>query len=331
MAADLAAVSINLWLAKEGSPRDAIYDGHPLLRRLRGSGEKGRSAAKKKRLWREADGGEFIQDSPRIAQSNASTKIRGMEPVDATAHQPTKKAYWEWAMYGKIVSIPYYDAWRNMGKTAIISDWQDRTSEAIDRMKYDIEDDFCAANATGKEGWIGINGLDSLVNETATSPTTLGGLTRASYAGWQNYASDASDTFATDYQLVTTMFSNIRTVTGRSVDLMLTTAAVWAAMHSFLQGKGEVSFQKDGTPDGGFPTFQWLGAEVACSQHVKAESLYLLATEAMWMQVHRKGNFALMPEMEGTQYFGKTRKLVFMGNWAAHRFNSLGVVYDITG
>lgn len=330
MAADLAAVSINLWLAKEGSPRDAIYDGHPLLRRLRGVGKTGRGTAKKKRIWREADGGEFIQDSPRIAQSNASTKIRGMEPVDATAHQPTKKAYWEWAMYGKIVSIPYYDEWRNMGKTAMISDWQDRVTEAMDRMKYDVEDDFCAANATGQSGWIGINGLDSLINETNTSPTTLGGLTRSSYAGWKNYATDMSGALASNLDDITTMYSNIRTVTGNVVDLMLCPAAVWSYMHGFLQGKGEVQFQKDDTPDPGYPTFRWLGAEVACSQHVKAESLYLLSTDAMWMQVHRKGNFALMPEMEGTQYFGKTRKLVFMGNWAAHRFNALGVVYDIT-
>ena len=89
--------------------------------------------------------------------------------------------------------------------------------------------------------------------------------------------------------------------------------------------------KKDDMPDPGYPTFRWLGAEVACSQHVKAQSLYLLATECMWMTVHNKGNFALLPEQEGTQYFGKTRKLVFMGNWAAHRYNALGVVYDITG
>ena len=328
MAEDLSAVSLNLWINKTGSV-DAIYDGHPLLRKLRGTPDT-RGIQKSRKIWREESGGEYIQGSPRIAQGVSSTKIRGLEQVDATPHMPTKKARWEWAMYGAIVSIPLYDELRNQGPSQMVNDWQDRVTEQMDHMKADIETDFGSANSTGNSGWIGINGLDSTINETATSPTTLGGLTRSTYTGWQNQSTNINDSVANGVGKMAAMRATISSVTGHTVDLMLCPAAVWGFLHGFLQSKGEVQFTTSDQPDFGFPVFRHLGAEVCASQHIKAQSLYFLTTQSLWFCVHKRANFKLLPIQEGARTFGKTRKMVFMGNWASDRWNANGVCYNIT-
>ena len=330
---DLSAFSLNLWLSKQGGSVDAFYDGHILLRELRGTSSTSRGVAKQKKMWRELDGGDYIQDSPRIVQSRASTKIRGMEEVDATPEEVTKKALWEWAMYGKIIAIADFDSLRNSGQTKIIDDWQDRVTEAVDRIKYDVEVDIGAANHTGTSGWAGVNGLDSLINETNTSPTTLAALTRSSYTGWKNKVTDVSASFASvggGADDLDVHLAQILAATGLQVDLMLCPAAVWGAMHKYLRSLGQVQFQDNTAQDAGYPEFRYMGAPVRASQHIKAESLYTLNTKMLWFATHKRANFALKEEQEATQQFGKTRKLCFMGNWGGRRFDCHGVVHDIT-
>lgn len=327
---DLSAFSINKWLSAEGGSVDTIYDDHPLLKRLRGEGKSGKARNKGRRMFRELDGGDYIQDSPRIAQSPASTNIRGMEEVDASGHEVTKKALWEWCMKGKIVSIPDFDELRNSGSTKIISDWQDRITEALDRIQYDVEVDIGSNGHTGVSGFIGVNGLDGILVE-APGTGTIATIDRSLYSGWQNQFEDASDTFASSaYSDSINMKYTIKSVSGRTIDLMMTTATIASKMHKFLLDKGEVQLKQTGVADSDIE-FRWLGCPVTVSQHITAESLYLLSTRDLFWAVRSGANFSVKEEQEGVVQFAKTRKLCFMGNFGVRRFDSQGVIFDITG
>lgn len=328
---DLRASTINNWLTTDKGPLDCAYAGTPVLDELKKTGKRQgrRGVTQQASAFRILDGGEFIQDAPIINKSDASTNITGDDVIVGRGHDPLERVYWAWCMKGALVQINDFDKVRNQGRAKMVDEWQTRVTERMSRMMYDVNYDIVARDSgTGISSYTGVNGLPWLLDIEGSSDTkAVAGLTRSSAVpGWMNQATKTCGAFATYYYKLSLQRAVAEgACKGGIWNLILTTPTVWNAMLVYLQGKGEVQFQKDDSPDPFYRHFTWFGAKICMDQDLTAGYIYGIPTEDMFFAVHKDHNFKTGESFETPNQFITARKMSFMGNIGFRRFNGAGV------
>ena len=329
---DLSATTINKWLTTDGGPVDCAYANNAVLDTLKETGKNQgkRGVPQQKSAFRTLDGGEFVQDTPLLVKSGASTNITGDEVITAVQTDPFKKAIWPLCMKVKIVTISEFDKMRNSGSEKMVDEEQGRITEGMSRLMYDVNYDICTQDyATGVSSYTGVNGLPKLINSSGTSDTdVIAGITRANSTipGWCNQASTSVGAFKTYYTTLTTQRAVCDGANkGARWNLLLTTPTIWAAILNKYLSLGQVQLQNDKDPDTGYQSFRWLGAKVVMDQDITAGYIYGIPTEDMWFAVNKNHNFKVGEAYDAQVQMVTARKMSFAGNIGFRRFNGCGV------
>jgi hypothetical protein len=267
---------------RSGKLADNITDNIAILFRLK---EKGRI--------RTFSGGRTIVEELLYADSTTQW-YSGYETLNTSPVDQLTAAEFDIKQIASPCSISGLEELQNAGKEQVI-DLLEARVEACEKSMMNAVATGMYATGTGNSGKE-IGGLQYLVSTTPTTGT-VGGINRATYTFWQNFARDSSDnsvtagasTVQSEFNIV---YSNIVRNTD-SPDLILLDNTWWRHYLNSLQVIQRITNEKLGAL--GFVSLKYINADVVLDGGVQgncpANTAYFLNTDYISYRPHARRNF----------------------------------------
>ena len=324
---DISAYQLNAFI-QEKRLYDAIYSGIPAIDALKKRATKQKGLPASQRAYREIKGGEKIQDSPLLSGSSTGIRLGAGAVYNVAGHDPAVKIEWPWGGIGDVMLIEKTDTARNDGSGKLADSIQTRLREKMDYLGDLLETDMFDDNETGVSSWAGINGFGSIITATPSSGT-LGGVTRSSYAGWQNqYTASIADVTptGTGQAAMIALLAACKKATGKEWDYIFAGSDTWSYIGQAAMEVGRTYFQKMDKPDLGFPEFGFMGASVLLMPKMaNTDAFYGINTDALVFAVNSNMNFKVDGPIQALDQPVKGWQIDVMAQFFPRRLNGLAL------
>lgn len=267
---------------RSGKLADNMSDNNAILYRLRERGK-----------IKTFDGGRTIVQELSYTDNSTFMWYSGYEPLNVAASDVITAAEFDIKQAAVAVTISGLEQLQNAGKEKVLDLMESRIDVAEKTMMNNIALGMYA-DGTGNGGKE-IGGLQLLVAD-APSTGTVGGINRANYTFWRNYARDASDAgvtlSATTVQSEwNTVWANVTRGTDRP-DLILVDNTQWGYYVSSLQTIQRITNAKMG--EAGFTNLKFMDADVVLDGgqggNAPSAHAYFLNTNYIHFRPHKDRN-----------------------------------------
>jgi hypothetical protein len=272
---------------------------------------------------RPVSGGVQIMQPISFAANPNGGAYDGGEVLPTASADVISAAMFDWKQYACPVYITGKEEHQNAGKEQIIDLVQARIENARDTMKNLIEVGLYG-DGTGYGGKA-LTGLGAIAEATATASqtSTLGGISRSTWAFWRSYyatAATAADTAAASVRTsLNTMLAGVSRGS-EMPDIVLMGSTVWTR---FLYAAQNLQrFTSPSTAATGFESLKYMGADVFLMGGVvgpngpsySALTAFALNSRYLHWRPHSKRNFVSGGSRESVNQDAYVKFLLFMGN-----------------
>lgn len=272
------------------------------------------------------DGGYQIAQPIIAAENGTVGSFSRYDPVDITPQDEFLTALFDWKFVSGAVAISSEEILKNSGDSAIIKLLEAKIEVLEKSMQKQINTMlFATGGSTSKD----IDGLQLIV-DTTPATGTYGGLNRATYTFWQNYANASVGSFVTGgLAAMTTAYVNV--ADGPDVpDIIITDPTTWTYYHAALLDMKRIITENENVAKAGWKNIEFMGIPVVFDRLCTAGYMYFLNTDYLKFVVHRDGEFKDHPFVIIPEQHAKVSKTLFCGNLVATRMNCHGVLAGIT-
>lgn len=310
--------------SRTGALADNVTDNNAILRRL---SERGKI--------RPVSGGNVIYQELEYAENSTYKRYSGYETLDISPSDVFTAAEFAWKQAAVAVTVSGLEQLQNSGKERIIDLIESRVANAEKTMQNNISADlYSDGTASGGKQ---IGGLQYLIEDTGTASTsTVGGITRGTWAFWENYSYDsttdggAAATAANIQGYMNQVWLNVVRGTDRP-DLILADNAYFKLYWESLQAIQRITNENLG--QAGFMNLKYMDADVvydggyggACP----ANHMYFLNTDYIHFRPHKDRNMVpLDPDRFATNQDAVVKLIGFAGNLTLSNAFLQGVLKD---
>ena len=263
---------------------------------------------------------------PGIFSDNPN--VGSFSKYDVVATDPSDEflpGIFDWKFVSGAVTISTEELLKNSGDSAIVNLLESKI-EALERTIRKAINTMLFSDGTGNSSK-DLDGLKLLVDSTPTVGT-YGGINRATYTGWQNYAKASAGSFATNGK--TEMLNAwVQVADGDEIpDVCITDPTTWSYYHQSVQEHLRLVDSK--LNDVGFTNLAFMNTPVTFDRLCDAGFMYFLNTDYIKFYVHKDGDFKTEPFIPAIKQHAKTSKTLFCGNLIATKMVCHGVITGFT-
>lgn len=278
-------------------------------------------------------GGRSIVQELSYAENSTYKRYSGYETLDISPSDVISAAEFNFKQAAVAVSISGLEELQNAGKDRMIELLASRIENAEDTMKNNISNDvYSDGTATGGKQ---IGGLQSLVAD-APSTGTVGGINRANYSFWQNYAYDATSdggaaaTSANIQKYMNQVYLNTCRGTDKT-DLIVADNNYYKLYLESMQTIQRVTNEK--MTSAGFMNLKYMTADVCFDGGYGGDCptnhMYFLNTKHLFFRPHKDRNMVpLNPDRYATNQDAVVKLIGFAGNMTMSNAFLQGVLKD---
>lgn len=305
---------------RTGELADNVLKNNALLARL-----------KKRGKVKPVSGGRTIVQELEYAENGTYKRYSGYETLNISPSDVFTAAEFNYAQAAVAVSISGLEQLQNSGENAIIDLLASRIRNAQKTMMNNIALD-CYSDGTA-DGGKQIGGLQALVAKTATSGT-VGGIDRATWTFWRNYASAPSGApTSTNIQSRMNAVANNLVRGTDKTDLIVGDVLYFNTYQESLQTIQRITSTEMGAA--GFQSLAYYGgggaADVVLDGGVgggcPASTMYFLNTDYIHFRPHSDRNFEpLGSDRESVNQDALVKLIGFAGNMTLSNASLQGVL-----
>jgi len=278
------------------------------------------------------DGGQTLVQELEFAENSTFKYYDGFETLNVSQSDVLSAAEFDWKQAAVAVTVSGKEMRQNMGENRVINFVAAKVKNAENTMANNLSTGIFS-DGTGSSGKQ-IGGLQLIVAD-APSTGTVGGINRANYSFWRNYAYDATTdggAAATSANIQDYMNNVwINTVRGADrTDAIVADSAYFNLYWQSLQAIQRItSEEKAGA---GFRSLEFNGpggsAPVLLDQAAPTNHMYFLNTDYLFWKVHSDANYALQNDIRSVNQDAIVKHILFMGNMTASNCDLQGVLKD---
>ena len=281
---------------------------------------------KKKGKTKSFSGGHKII-CPLAFQENANGgAYSGYDTLSTSPSDVISASEWTIKQYAVPVTVSGLETLQNAGKEQLIDLVSSRIDVAQSTLANLVEVGVMG-DGTGYSGKA-ITGLGAIVESTATASqtSTVGGISRTTWAFWRNYCvtGQTTNTAATMFAVLNTAWADLSRGADHP-DLLLLGSGEWARYCGFLQALQQ--FTSPSAADLGFPALKYMGTcdvvlgggvggGLMSSSGDDTDNGVFLNTKYLHFYTHRDRNFKALPQRFATSQDAAVVIVAWAGNLA---------------
>jgi len=258
-------------------------------------------------------GGRTIVRELEYQENGTFTRYAGYDTVSIAPSDTFTAAEFDWKQAAVAVSMSGLEQLMNSGPDAVIDLLEARIKNAEKTMMNNIAVDcYSDGTATGSKQ---IGGLQLLVADSPTTGT-VGGINRATWTFWRNYAGSGTFTAAGIQAGLNTMYVNL--VRGKDrPDLFLADNTAYTSYLGSLQAIQRITSDKMATA--GFTSLKFMDGDFVLDGGIgggaPSSHVYALNTDYIYYNPHRDRNMVpLDPERFSVNQDAMIKIIGFAGN-----------------
>lgn len=275
------------------------------------------------------------------AENSTVQRYQGYDPLDTTPQSVLTSSYYDWKqLIGAVTFNGLETEVQNAGEEEIIELVEARVMNLEASLENALEED-AFSNGTGYGG-LQMGGLQYLVEDTATASQTsiVGGISKADYAFWRNYAVDYAGTASTSTagaaSINTRMNKAVVGVTRKTdkPNLIIADDYYWNLYHDSLTGIQQITGVGDSSWAGksGFTTLVFKGIPVVNCGGVDGSApskhMYFLNTKYLFYRPSSRRNMKQLKDREAYNQDATVRYIAWAGNMTASNLKLQGVIKE---
>jgi hypothetical protein len=299
---DLIATGID---SRSGEIADNVLGNNPILASLNAKGR-----------VKTASGGVTIVEELSFQQNPNGGAYDGYDPLPMVPADVISAAQYDWKQYAVPVVVSGKEEMQNSGREALIDLVESRIEVAESTMANLLETGLYG-DGTGYGGKA-LTGLGAIVENLATlsQTSTVGGISRTTWAFWRSYYASTSTATATLLQAaMNTAYASL-TRGVDAPDVIIAGSEMWAEYVASLQ-----AIQRFTSADSaklGFTTMKFMNADVflggGIGGVVAAKHILFLNSKYLRFRPHSKRNMVSLDPRNSFNSDATGRILAFMGN-----------------
>ena len=307
---------------RSGKLADNVTNNNALLNRLN-----------KKGNVKPVDGGRTIVQELDYQENGTFKRYSGYETLDISPSEVFSAAEFDWKQGAVSVSISGLEELQNSGSERVIDLLESRIKNAERTMANNVSNDlYSDGTASGGKQ---IGGLQHIIAD-APSTGTVGGINRATYSFWRNYAYDATTdggaaaTSALMQGYMNQVWLNITRGSDRP-DLIVADNNYFKLYLESLQSIQRIA--SDDMATAGFTSLKYMDADVVFDGgyggDAPANHMYFINTDYLAWRPHKDRNMVpLNPDRFSVNQDAMVKLIAFAGNLTVSNCFVQGVLKD---
>ena len=307
---------------RSGKLADNVTNNNALLNRLN-----------KKGNVKPVDGGRTIVQELDYQENGTFKRYSGYETLDISPSEVFSAAEFDWKQGAVSVSISGLEELQNSGSERVIDLLESRIKNAERTMANNVSNDlYSDGTASGGKQ---IGGLQHIIAD-APSTGTVGGINRATYSFWRNYAYDATTdggaaaTSALMQGYMNQVWLNITRGSDRP-DLIVADNNYFKLYLESLQSIQRIA--SDDMATAGFTSLKYMDADVVFDGgyggDAPANHMYFVNTDYLAWRPHKDRNMVpLNPDRFSVNQDAMVKLIAFAGNLTVSNCFVQGVLKD---
>lgn len=303
-----------------GVVQDAIYDAHPLLKRLRQGGQ-----------LKVVDGGERLRIAVEYAKNTAGGPYNDLDALDITRQQTVTSAFYNWKQYAYSVVISGREMRVNKGsKSKLFSLLEQRMNSAARSLADDIATALYT-DGTG-EGGLDITGLAAAI-ETTPGTTAYASIPTGNTA-WRNQVATSVGAAAVNLvpkmNIVWNKSSQGSEGTDSQPNLTITTRSIYETYEATMQP--QVRYEDGDSANSGFKVLTFKGMPFIWSDFCTSGTVFHLNLNHLFIYVHSDANFSKSTEglQKPINQDSLVTQIFFQGNMLCNNRRKQGKLTGVT-
>ena len=307
---------------RSGKLADNVTNNNALLNRLN-----------KKGNVKPVDGGRTIVQELDYQENGTFKRYSGYETLDISPSEVFSAAEFDWKQGATSVSISGLEELQNSGSERVIDLLESRIKNAERTMANNVSNDlYSDGTASGGKQ---IGGLQHIIAD-APSTGTVGGINRATYSFWRNYAYDsttdggAAATSALIQGYMNQVWLNITRGSDRP-DLIVADNNYFKLYLESLQSIQRIA--SDDMASAGFTSLKYMDADVVFDGgyggDAPANHMYFINTDYLAWRPHKDRNMTpLNPDRFSVNQDAMVKLIAFAGNLTVSNCFVQGLLKD---
>ena len=307
---------------RSGKLADNVTNNNALLNRLN-----------KKGNVKPVDGGRSIVQELDYQENGTFKRYSGYETLDISPSEVFSAAEFDWKQGAVSVSISGLEELQNSGSERVIDLLESRIKNAERTMANNVSNDlYSDGTASGGKQ---IGGLQHIIAD-APSTGTVGGINRATYSFWRNYAYDATTdggaaaTAALMQGYMNQVWLNITRGSDRP-DLIVADNNYFKLYLESLQSIQRIA--SDDMASAGFTSLKYMDADVVFDGGYGGDApsnhMYFINTDYLAWRPHKDRNMVpLNPDRFSVNQDAMVKLIAFAGNLTVSNCFVQGVLKD---
>jgi hypothetical protein len=286
-------------------------------------------------------GGTEIRENIMYAENSNVQRYSGYDPLTPAPQSVLTQAVFDWKqLIGAVTFSGLETEVQNTGEEQLIELVEARIKNLEASMENALEED-AFSNGTGYGG-LQMGGLQYLIEDTATASQTsvVGGISKADYAFWRNYAVDYAATTSTS--TAGAAFIGLRmhkAVQGTSrktdkTNLIIADDYYYDLYHNSLTGLQQITNVGDSSWTGksGFNSLIFKGIPVVCCGGVDGSApskhMYFLNTKYLFYRPSKNRNMKVLKQRDAFGQDASVKYIAWAGNITANNLKLQGVISE---
>lgn len=307
---------------RSGKLADNVTNNNALLNRLN-----------KKGNVKPVDGGRTIVQELDYQENGTFKRYSGYETLDISPSEVFSAAEFDWKQGAVSVSISGLEELQNSGSERVIDLLESRIKNAERTMANNVSNDlYSDGTASGGKQ---IGGLQHIIAD-APSTGTVGGINRATYSFWRNYAYDATTdggaaaTAALIQGYMNQVWLNVTRGSDRP-DLIVADNNYFKLYLESLQSIQRIA--SDDMAQAGFTSLKFMDADVVFDGGYGGDApsnhMYFINTDYLAWRPHKDRNMTpLNPDRFSVNQDAMVKLIAFAGNLTVSNCFVQGVLKD---
>lgn len=261
---------------------------------------------------------------PLIYNVNTSFAARGaLTTIPTPDPDVLTRSEWNQRTISGSTVLSKLEEAQNKGKAAIIRLLEEKKQEAVISFTEILGDQLVSGTGTDPE-WDSLSTIASITNTT-----TVGGIA-GSDASWRNYSAAIGGAFNTSNNGITAMDLAVRGATfgSKGPRVIFTTSAVWGLY--YISQTGSIRYYNEELADAGFKHLNFSTLPVLWDDNIAAGRMYIIDTDALWLQVLRDGNLVTTEFEPSVNQLSSVALMYIFGNLTTGSRRTQAVVTGIT-
>lgn len=251
-----------------------------------------------------------------------------LDPIDTPLMEDITRAVYDIKIVAGSLVLSDFEEAQNNGDKEKLLDLAEEVRMAAEISMSEVLGDQVWKDGTGANDF---DGLQSLIADSPSTQTDVGGINPSTYSYWRNQATTATVTaFNTASEGLTSMNTTLNNATfgSKGPRLIVTTKAIYGLYEIGLTSN--IRYATTELADAGFLHLAYTTMPVVFDDNCPASHLYMVDVDSLWLQVLSRGNFRVTAFEQSHNQLSKTALMYVYGNLTCGSRRTNAVITTIT-